>query len=80
MTTEVSEQITVAVPADRVFAAVSDVRRMARWSPECFAVWVLGRRPDGLPDRFVGWNRRAAYVWFTTGKVTVARARSRIRL
>jgi len=72
MTTEVSEQVTVAASAERVFAAVSDVRRMARWSPECFAVWVLGRRKDGLPDRFVGWNRRAAYIWFTTCKVVVA--------
>jgi hypothetical protein len=47
---------------------------MARWSPECFAVWVTRRRPDGLPDRFVGWNRRAGYIWFTTCKVTVADA------
>ncbi|GIH08851.1 hypothetical protein Rhe02_69180 [Rhizocola hellebori] len=73
MTTEVSEQITVAAPAERVYAAVSDVRRMARWSPECFAVWVLGRRPDGLPRSFVGWNRRAGYIWFTTCQVAVAK-------
>ncbi len=70
--TEVTEKITIAAPPESVFATVSDVRRMARLSPECFAVWVLGRRPDGLPDRFVGWNRRVAYVWFTTCKVVVA--------
>jgi hypothetical protein len=72
MITEVSEQIAVAVPPDRVFAAVSDIKRMARWSPECFAIWILGRRPDGLPNRFVGWNRRAGYLWFTTCRVAVA--------
>lgn len=71
MAAEVAEQITVAVPAGAVFDAVADVRRMARWSPECFAVWVWRRR-DGVPERFVGWNRRAGFVWFTTCRVTVA--------
>jgi uncharacterized protein YndB with AHSA1/START domain len=73
MTTEVSEEITVLAPPRRVFAAVADVRRMARWSPECFAIWVLRRRRDGWPDTFVGWNRRGAAIWFTTCRVTVLR-------
>ncbi|HET8661477.1 MAG TPA: SRPBCC family protein [Micromonosporaceae bacterium] len=71
MTAEVAERVTVAAPAAEVFAAVADVRRMARWSPECFAVWVWRRR-NGLPDRFVGWNRRGPFVWFTTCRVAVA--------
>lgn len=71
MTAELAEQITVAAPAGEVFAAVADVRRMARWSPECFAVWVWRRR-DGLPRRFLGWNRRGPFVWFTTCDVVVA--------
>lgn len=69
---EVVERITVAVPPEVVFRAVADVRRMAKWSPECFATWVLGRDPAGVPKRFVGWNRRKAYVWFTTCRVVVA--------
>ncbi len=72
LTQEVTEQITVAAAPGEVFAAVADLRRMARWSPECFAVWVW-RGPDGLPRRFVGWNRRGAFVWFTTCRVVVAR-------
>jgi uncharacterized protein YndB with AHSA1/START domain len=71
MVDEVWEQITVAAPAETVYSAVSDPRRFARWSPECFAVWVWRRR-GSRPDRFVGWNRRAGYVWFTTCRVTTA--------
>src|SRR6185295_6266261 len=44
---------------------------MARWSPETFAVWVTRRR-DGWPSRFVGFNRRKGYVWFTTCRVVTA--------
>lgn len=72
MADEVVERITVAVPPDVVFRAVSDVRRMAKWSPECFATWVLTRSTGRLPARFVGFNRRKAYVWFTTCRVVVA--------
>lgn len=71
MTHDVAEQITVAAPPAAAFAAVADVRRMARWSPECFAVWVLRRR-HGVPLRFVGFNRRGGFVWFTTCRVDVA--------
>lgn len=60
-----SEEIFIAAPPADVYAAVSDVKRMARWSPECFAVW---KRANGR--RFVGWNRRRAFVWFTTCRIT----------
>lgn len=72
MTAEVAEQITVKATPGEVFAAVVDVHRMARWSPECFAVWVW-RKSNGLPSRFVGWNRRGAFLWFTTCQVVVAK-------
>src|SRR5215471_1848886 len=68
---EVSESVTVsAAPAD-VYAAVSDVRRVARWSPECFAALVWSSR-DGAPARFMGFNRRGPFVWFTTCQVVTA--------
>jgi uncharacterized protein YndB with AHSA1/START domain len=63
---DVAEQITVDVPPAQVYAAVSDVRRMARWSPECFATLTWAR------GRFVGFNRRGPFVWFTTCRVVVA--------
>jgi uncharacterized protein YndB with AHSA1/START domain len=65
MTADIEERITVEVPPERAYRAVADVRRMAKWSPECFAVWVYRRR-EGTPTRFVGFNRRRGYVWFTT--------------
>jgi hypothetical protein len=69
--TGVEEHIVVAAPAAEVFAAVADVRRMARWSPECFAVWIW-RRDNGRPARFIGWNRSGPFVWFSTCQVRVA--------
>lgn len=68
---EVTERITVAAPAAQVYAALADVRRMSRWSPECVAVWVT-RRDGAAPARFVGWNRRGPFVWFTTCRVVTA--------
>ena len=73
MSVDVEERVTVAVPPDVVYGAVRDVRRMARWSPECFATWVWSRR-DGQPARFVGFNRRGPLVWFTTCQVVTAQA------
>lgn len=64
---DVAEQITVNVPPAEVYAAVSDVRRMARWSPECFGTLTWAR------GRFVGFNRRGPFVWFTTCRVVAAK-------
>ncbi|MGQ0719059.1 MAG: SRPBCC family protein [Pseudonocardiales bacterium] len=67
----VEERIEVAAPAAEIFAAVADVHRMARWSPECFAVWVW-RKENGRPSRFIGWNRNGPFVWFSSCQVRVA--------
>lgn len=71
MPIDVAERITVDAGPDRVYEAIADVHRMARRSPECFAVWVWRSR-DGVPSRFVGFNRRGRYVWFTTCRVALA--------
>jgi hypothetical protein len=71
MSSDVAESITVGAEPVEVYDAVSDVRRMARWSPECFATWVLARH-DGVASRFVGFNRRGPLLWFTTCRVVVA--------
>jgi len=39
---DVAERITDGVPPASAYQAVSDVHRMAKWSPGCFAV-LLGR-------------------------------------
>lgn len=69
---DVEERTVVAASPSDVYAAVAEVRRMARWSPECFAVWVLRRRSDGGPRTFVGFNRRGPFVWFTACRVSIA--------
>lgn len=71
MAAEVAESVTVKADPAEVYAAVSDVRRMAKWSPECFATWVWSRK-DGRPHGFVGFNRRGPLVWFTTCRVVTA--------
>jgi hypothetical protein len=68
---DVEERIVVDVSPEEAYQAIADVRRIARWSPECFAVWIYRRR-DGVPTRFVGFNRRRGFVWFTTCRVLIA--------
>lgn len=57
--------------ADELYAAISRVRNMGRWSPECFAVWHRGPAV-GQGTRFVGLNRKGPFVWFTLCRVVVA--------
>ncbi|MGY0236962.1 SRPBCC family protein [Longispora urticae] len=64
-----SEKLVIAAPAGDVYDLVGDPRRMAEFSPECFSVWGRGQR---VGDRFTGWNRRAAFVWFTNCRVVAA--------
>ncbi len=63
------ESVLIAAPAERVFAAVADPRRATQWSPEVFKVW-LRDAPVEEGSRFVGFNRRGPFVWFTTCEVT----------
>ncbi|MCD0451158.1 SRPBCC family protein [Actinocorallia sp. API 0066] len=65
----VEESVLIAAPPDQVFAAVADPRRVTEWSPEVFKVWVRDE-PVEEGSRFVGFNRRGPYVWFTTCEVT----------
>ncbi|GAA1248448.1 hypothetical protein GCM10009665_44160 [Kitasatospora nipponensis] len=60
-----------AAPAD-VYRLVADLRNMGRWSPECRRVWLPGA-PARPGSWFVGFNRRGAFVWLTTGRVVAAR-------
>ena len=71
MRAEIADSITVLAPPADVYQAVSDPRRLARWSPECFATLVWSRR-GGVPARFVGFNRRGPWIWFTTCRVVTA--------
>jgi uncharacterized protein YndB with AHSA1/START domain len=54
----------IAAPPERVWEAVGDPARMARWSPEVVAVRVIGRPRRGA--RTLNLNRRGAVVWPTS--------------
>lgn len=70
---KVQESIVVEASAEELYAALSHVRNMGKWSPECFLVWHRGRTVrEG--SRFVGFNRKGPWVWFTNCRVTVADA------
>jgi hypothetical protein len=59
-------EVSIAIDAtpEAAYAAISDLRAMGRLSPECFAVWRIGRS-------YVGWNRNGPVVWFTRCRVVV---------
>jgi hypothetical protein len=65
------ESVVVEAPPEDVFAALSDMRRMPQWSPECVGVWMLRERRGTLPS-FIGLNRNGARRWFTYCKVITA--------
>ncbi|MFF2777598.1 SRPBCC family protein [Streptomyces sp. NPDC058052] len=65
------ESTVVDAPPARVYAMVSDLRNMGRWSPECRYVWVP-RPPSRAGTRFVGLNRRGPFAWPTVGRVVRA--------
>jgi uncharacterized protein YndB with AHSA1/START domain len=66
--TELKATITVAAPPARVWALVTDVRRMNEWSPQVVRTVVLGR-PLRLGTRFLNLNHQGRKHWPTTAKV-----------
>ncbi|MEV1143948.1 SRPBCC family protein [Micromonospora sp. NPDC049799] len=67
MTHVVQERITVRAPAAAVYAAVSDVRRMGEWSPECVGA-TLDDPGSSLTvgSTFRGHNRLGRWRSWTT--------------
>ncbi|WP_406835986.1 SRPBCC family protein [Streptomyces sp. AHU1] len=63
----------IDAPLTDIYAALTHLPNMAKWSPECFYVWhrdKTTRKGTG----FVGFNRKGPLVWFTNCQVTVADA------
>lgn len=61
----VQQSLEIPLPPRTVYAALADVRRMTEWSPEVIGVWPRG-------ERFVGFNRKACWIWFTTCRIAIA--------
>ncbi|MGW4892267.1 SRPBCC family protein [Kitasatospora sp. NPDC004240] len=61
----VEESLEFPAPPAAVYPLVADLRRTKEFSPEVFAIWQRGRT-------FVGFNRRAFFVWFTVCRIVTA--------
>ncbi|OFJ53325.1 SRPBCC family protein [Mycolicibacterium grossiae] len=61
-------EIDIAAPPATVWALVSDLRLMPRWSPQCRYTKVFGPLRQGA--KFVNVNRRGRLFWPTTSQIT----------
>ncbi|WP_448851246.1 SRPBCC family protein [Corynebacterium sp. 335C] len=68
---DLSAELRIPAPADRVWDVVSDLRGMNRRSPQVLKTFIVGK--PGAPVRkgslMVNLNRQGAFVWPTTAKV-----------
>ncbi|MET3961958.1 uncharacterized protein YndB with AHSA1/START domain [Marmoricola sp. OAE513] len=63
----ISASIDIAAPPSQVWAQVSDLRNMSRWSPQ--TAKSIPRGGEGLGARFLNINRKGLLVWPTQSKV-----------
>ena len=64
------ESIDIDAPPERVWALITDVTQMGRWSPECYScTWLDGAGGPAVGARFKGRNKRGLLRWTTTAKV-----------
>jgi uncharacterized protein YndB with AHSA1/START domain len=61
-------EIDIAAPPAKVWALVSDLRLMPRWSPQCRLMRAFGPLQQGT--RTVNLNRRGFMFWPTTSRIT----------
>ncbi|BBZ68643.1 polyketide cyclase [Mycolicibacterium insubricum] len=61
-------QIDIAAPPSKVWALISDFKRMPEWSPQCRLMKPLGAVKPGT--RTFNMNRRGMLFWPTTCTVT----------
>ena len=64
---QLEESIEIAASPAQVWALVTDLPRMARWSPQVVKTFVKG--PVQLGTTFRNVNRRGLLVWPTSAKV-----------
>jgi len=61
-------EIDIAAPPTKVWALVSDLSQMPRWSPQCRMMRAFGPLRQGT--RTVNFNRRGLMFWPTTSRIT----------
>ena len=63
------QSIEIDAPPVAVWALVTDLPRMARWSPQVVRSFVRGGGPVRLGTKVLNVNRRGPLVWPTQSKV-----------
>jgi len=62
--------VTIDAAPEQVWALVSDVTQMGKWSPgNTGNKWIMGATGPAVGARFVGFNKRGMARWVTTCKV-----------
>jgi hypothetical protein len=64
---QLEASVDIAAPPAAVWAQISDLRNMARWSPQ--TARSIPRGGEGLGARFLNINRKGLLVWPTRSKV-----------
>lgn len=63
------DSIEITAPVEKVWSLVSDLPRMAEWSPQVVRTFLRGGRPVRLGSAMVNLNRRGLLMWPTSTKV-----------
>jgi uncharacterized protein YndB with AHSA1/START domain len=69
---EVDEaRVWIRAPRQAVWDAVTDIRRMGEWSPECYRTeWLDGATAPSAGARFRGFNRQGWIRWSVPARIT----------
>ncbi|HEX7740276.1 MAG TPA: SRPBCC family protein [Marmoricola sp.] len=65
----IEESIDIDAPPAKVWALVSELKNMPRWSPQTAKSFVRGGGPTKADSRLININRRGFLVWPTNSKV-----------
>jgi uncharacterized protein YndB with AHSA1/START domain len=69
----VEASVHIAAPPEKVYALISDLPSMGKWSPECVRCdWKGGATAPAPGVKFKGHNRIGWRRWSTTGTVVTA--------
>lgn len=66
---QIEQSVDVAAPPEKVWALVSDLPRLAQWSPQVLRSWTKGRAPIGQGTYLTNINHRGLLIWPTHSKV-----------
>ncbi|MFC6154869.1 SRPBCC family protein [Nocardioides yefusunii] len=65
----IEQSVDVAAPPSSVWPLVSDLKRLAEWSPQVMRSFVTGGGEIGQGTRLLNLNRRGLLVWPTHSQV-----------